>query len=79
MVAPAGAASTMGGEDWGTNREWGADAAPAPSKDWGDVPSKDWAVESAPKEWGADDLQPSGDWGTSVTMQDASSTGTDWA
>lgn len=63
-------------EDWGTTREW-TDTTPAPSKDWAEA--KDWSAEPAPKEWGADDLQPSSDWGTSVTMQDAKSGGAEWA
>ncbi|RMX48239.1 hypothetical protein pdam_00005398 [Pocillopora damicornis] len=63
-------------EEWGTSREW-TDTTPAPSKDWAEA--KDWSAEPAPKEWGADDLQPSSDWGTSVTMQDAKSGGAEWA
>lgn len=74
MGAPAVPAA-MATEEWGATREW-TDTAPV-TKDWAEA--KDWAAEPAPKEWGADDLQPSSDWGTSVTMQDAKSTGAEWA
>lgn len=72
MGAPAVPSTGGGHEEWGASRDWEAGTA---AKDWSDT--KDWA-ESTTKEWG-DDLQPSGDWGTSVTMQDAKSGGADWA
>ena len=63
---------TTVGEDWGSTN-WATETTPAVSKDWGDISA---AAEPAAKEWGA---EPSGDWGTSITMQDANSGGADWA
>ena len=80
-MVPGAAPAPFGGEDWGTTRDWTAETTgPVQSKDWAAESSanKDWAAEPPPSEWGADELQPSGDWGTSVTMQDAN-TGAEWA
>ena len=79
MGVPAVPSGVVGGEDWGAStKEWGSEAPAAPSKDWADVPvpSKDWG-DPAPKEWGAEDVQPSSDWGTAVA--DATSGGAEWA
>ena len=77
MGAPTVPPTIGASEEWGSSREWGTEAAAPVAKDWAE--SKDWAADPAPKEWGAEDLQPSGDWGTSVTMQDGKSGGADWA
>ncbi|XP_029193153.1 40S ribosomal protein SA-like [Acropora millepora] len=73
-VTPAvPAAAVSGSEDWGAAASnWGAEAATsAIGKDWADIPT-----DTAPKEWGA---EPSSDWGTSITMQDSSTGGAEWA
>lgn len=77
MGAPTVPSTIGASEDWGASRDWGTEAAAPASKDWADT--KDWAAEPSTKDWGADDLQPSGDWGTSVTMQDGKSAGAEWA
>lgn len=70
-ATPALPSAIGGGEDWGSTGNWGTETSTSISKDWADMPS-----EPAPKEWGA---EPSGDWGTSITMQDANSGGAEWA
>lgn len=78
MGVPAVPSGGVGGEEWGApTKEWGSEVPAAPTKEWGaDIPSKDWA-DPAPKEWGAEDVQPSSDWGTAVA--DATSGGAEWA
>ena len=77
MGTPSLPATLGATEEWGASREWTDTAAPSATKDWAET--KDWAAEPAPKEWGEESLQPSSDWGTSVTMQDSTSGGAEWA
>lgn len=74
MGTPSVHPTMAGGDEWKSPPEWGADTAPA-TKDWSE---KNWADSSEPAKgnWG-DDLQPSDDWGSSVT--DTKSAGAEWA
>ena len=73
VVAPTIPAAIGASEDWGTSAaNWGAETTTTISKDWGDIPS-----DPAQKEWGAEPA--SGDWGTSITMQDSNTGGAEWA
>ncbi|XP_068672829.1 small ribosomal subunit protein uS2-like [Montipora capricornis] len=73
VVAPTIPAAIGASEDWGASAaNWGAETTTTISKDWGDIPS-----DPAQKEWGAEPA--SGDWGTSITMQDSNTGGAEWA
>jgi small subunit ribosomal protein SAe len=88
---PAETAAPAAISDWNSTRdqvEWGAEPAtdgttatvPAAFTSAPAAGSAEWgAVAPASSDWGAEDLQPSGDWGTSVTMQDQTKASSDWA
>jgi len=70
--------------------EWGAEplatvatrapAAPATFPAATPAPTSDWdVVAPATNEWGAEELAPAGEWGTSVSMQDQAKPSSDWA
>ncbi|XP_031557709.1 40S ribosomal protein SA-like [Actinia tenebrosa] len=73
--------------DWATSAagitEWGAETVPGgvPAQPTTfTAPTKDWDKVAPSSDWGAEELQTHGDWGTSVTMQEQpTKPSTDWA